>query len=710
MPNVTSQLTVRLIDAVSAPARAVAQAIRGIGTAVDQTNAKRLTLGGAITRMRTEVAAAARDFKRHADDLSRAVSLPVSILTGFGARAVYEYQKVGNAVQAVTGMTDEQRASLEAYGQELNKLFPFTNKEIMQAAFELARAGLNFEQVMGTLRESLNLALAGDIGLGESADIATNVLTAMRLPMETAEQAMQSLIRVNDALAYAAVRSNTDIRMMGDTFKYVGPMAAAAGMSIEEVTAAAMVMANNGIRASEAGVALRSALVRMVKPTKPMLRALEQLNINLDDFVKRGREITAQDVVSSLQVDGIDASQFAAQIEEVLKDPALKGSIPELTTRLVEIIAGDGSVVDKSVLAEAITETLTAAGAEVDFFGFLRALKEKGADIGHIANVFDARQGSRLITLLAGNLEQVLAEVIEQAAGATQRMASTRMKGIVGDVAALAAAFDNLFQAIAKSGVLQTARQAIEWLTGALEDMAKSNPKLLETATYATLAVAAIGPLGILLGGVASALMLLGTAAMFFLRTAGNVGAMAGLGAGAGAAAAGAAGAAAAGAQASRGLMSRVLGWAGIAGTAWGIKELLGAIDPKGNLWGLTEGIDNWFERNFGFNPSRIGGEDNRLAEIQAKLDAIESEASGERTVTERAKIEADASGAQSAAHETMSAYGRQLDKEFAEHERKAREHVKRMLDILNFTAAPRIAPRVDGSTLRGVHADVGVE
>src|SRR5690606_8658943 len=135
-----------------------------------------------------------------------------------------------------------------------------------------------------------------------------------------------------------------------------------------------------------------------------------------------------------------------------------------------------------------------------------------------------------------------------------------------------------------------------------------------------------------------------------------------------------------------------------------------GAIDPKGNLWGLTEGIDNWFERNFGFNPSRIGGEDNRLAEIQAKLDAIESEASGERTVTERAKIEADASGAQSAAHETMSAYGRQLDKEFAQHERKAREHVKRMLDILNFAAAPRMAPRVDGSTLRGVHADVGVE
>src|SRR5690606_14554984 len=203
MPNVTSQLTVRLIDAVSAPARAVAQAIRGIGTAVDQTYAKRLTLGGAITRMRTEVAAAARDFKRHADDLSRAVSLPVSILTGFGARAVYEFQKVGNAVQAVTGMTDAQRESLERLARDLNRLFPFNNQEIMGAAFELGRAGLTFEQIMGALRGTLNLALAGDIGLQESADIATNVMTAMRLPMNMTEQAAESLRQVNDALSYA---------------------------------------------------------------------------------------------------------------------------------------------------------------------------------------------------------------------------------------------------------------------------------------------------------------------------------------------------------------------------------------------------------------------------------------------------------------------------------------------------------------------------
>src|SRR5690606_33997720 len=96
-----------------------------------------------------------RDMRRHTDNIASGVSLPLGLFTGFGARAVYEFSKIGNAVQAVTGMTDEQRESLEGYAQELNKLFPFTNKEIMQAAFELARAGLSFEQVMGTLRGSL---------------------------------------------------------------------------------------------------------------------------------------------------------------------------------------------------------------------------------------------------------------------------------------------------------------------------------------------------------------------------------------------------------------------------------------------------------------------------------------------------------------------------------------------------------------------------
>src|SRR5690606_4597241 len=107
----------------------------------------------------------------------------------------------------------------------------------------------------------------------------------------------------------------------------------------------------------------------------------------------------------------------------------------------------------------------------------------------------------------------------------------------VGKVAEFAAALENLFLAIAKSGVLEGATSAIQSITSALISLGESSPKLLKWGTYAMVAVGVLGPLGILLGGVSSALMMLSAAAAFFLRTTAATGALAGLGAGAGAAA-----------------------------------------------------------------------------------------------------------------------------------------------------------------------------
>jgi len=310
--------------------------------------------------------------------------------------------------------------------------------------------------------------------------------------------------QLNDNLAYASSNSNTDVRMMGETFKYVGPMAAAAGMSIEEVAAASMIMAQNGIRASEAGVAMQSALVRMVRPTKPMIAALDRLNVDIREFVKGGRQISAMDVVTSLASDGIDASGYAKQIEQVLNDPKVNGSLSKLTEKLTNIIGGEGSAVDKSTLAGTITDVLTAAGSEVDLFGFIKELREKGADLGDIARIFDARQGSRLITLLVGDLTKVLDDVQKFGKGSTDRKAKTMMKGIVGDWAEMEASLENLFVAIAEAGVLKSASQAFKWAADGLKSLSETNPKLLEFGTYALLIAGALGPVVMVGAGVLS--------------------------------------------------------------------------------------------------------------------------------------------------------------------------------------------------------------
>ena len=756
MANLTSILTVRLIDAVTAPARAAANSIRGIGTAVDSTNARRLAIGGALTTMVTDVGKATDRLRRNFNNMTSGLSMPASFLTFFGARSVYDFEKTSNALQAVTNVTDVQRKSIQSYAKELNELFPATNSEIMKGAFELGRAGFKYEQIMGSMKGMLNLALAGDIEIKESADIATNILTAMRLPMKTTEQAAASLTRVNDALAYAASNSNTDVRMMGETFKYVGPMAAAAGMSIEQVSAASMVMARNGIRASEAGVAMRSALVRMVRPTKPMLAALERMNVNVNDFVKSGRQISAQDIVSSLAVDGIDASTYAKQIEQVLSDPSINKSLSKLTEKLANVIGGDGSVMDKSKLAETITEALTAAGSEVDFFGFIRALREKGADLGDIARIFDARQGSRLITLLAGDLDKALSDVESGAKGATDRMAKIMMNGIVGDWAAFTASIENLFVTLGESGVLKTASEALKWTADSLKSLSESNPKLLEFGTYAVLIMAALGPIAIVGGGVIS--FFLSLVSLMMLATKFGRGALAVAAATmgvTGATAAGAAGTAAAGATFAgaktkgTSLFGKIIKGAGVVGTAYTINEILGAIDPEGNLWGLTSGIDAWMKEKTGIDPSNVGASVSsaprvspeegrahdlaewqaRQAEIDARLSQIEKNThpsmrdmpniERDNLQTERMMLDqqikdttpqGDAAGGASAADVTMGAYNQAMAQQLAAAKVQMQQFMSEITAMMQTTITPTIRPRLDMSAVSGVHADTGVE
>jgi hypothetical protein len=551
----------------------------------------------------------------------------------------------------------------------------------------------------------------------------------MRLPMKGIEDTAESLRRVNDALSFAAANSNTDVRMMGETFKYVGPMAAAAGMSIEHVAAASMVMAKNGIRASEAGVAMRSALVRMVRPTKPMLAALARLNVNVDDFVKGGRQISAQDVINSLAADGIDATAFATQIEAALKDPKLKSSLAGMTAHLAEIIGGDGSIMDKSKLAEAITDTLTAAGSEVDLFGFIQALREKGADLGDIARIFDARQGARLITLLSGDLLGELEKVNAGAPGATDKMARIRMQGVVGDVAALVAAFENLFLAIAEAGVLKAATDVIKAVTTGLKAMSEASPTLLKLGTYGLMAAGALAPLGFLLGGVVG---LFGTMAstlkLIWRYSAGAIGvlrAAAGLGtaaaaAGVGGAAAGTAAAGAAAGAASKGSkLMRGAGWLGIALLAndviSGIAGKIGEIGKASN--------EAWTPKDPHAMADLLARQaeiDARLAQIDANMhpamrdhfnpekDRLQQERNQLQHRMDSAAPEAEPEKAAAAASETMAAFERAMETGFAQMKAKAAAHMAEMLGIMSIS--PVITPRVSGAGLRGIHADVGIE
>ncbi len=130
-------------------------------------------------------------------------------------------------------------------------------------------AGFTPQAIQAALPGVLNMALAGGVELGETADIGSNILTQFNL---TADQ----MDRVGDTLTAAFTRTNTDLRALGETMKYTGPVAAKLGISLEEAAAMAGMLANNGLRGSDAGTAMRASLSRLASPPKAAADALKR--------------------------------------------------------------------------------------------------------------------------------------------------------------------------------------------------------------------------------------------------------------------------------------------------------------------------------------------------------------------------------------------------------------------------------------------------
>jgi hypothetical protein len=297
-------------------------------------------------------------------------------------------------------------------------------------------------------------------------------------------------------------------------------------MTLEQVAAMTMIMANSGIKGSEAGIAIRSAFVKAAKGGKELDKVMAQLGLNLNDFKKKGREVTARQLVDVLATTGIDARKLTGQIGKALNDPALKAAAPRMVAELSKIISeglGSASIIDKSTLAETISETITGAASTIDLPGLFKKVFEKGGPnaAAFVIRMFDVRQASRLLTLGTGNIEEMHKALLEQSAGYAEKGAAAMLEGTVRPLMELSAALEGLFVNIAKSGVFEAVARTAEAITAITRSMSEANPALLKYGTYAVMAGAAMGVLKTAVSGVAGVFGLLKSSAGL-LRTAGR--------------------------------------------------------------------------------------------------------------------------------------------------------------------------------------------
>lgn len=242
------------------------------------------------------------------------VAAGVTISAGAGiadtVQTYADFEAAMSEVKAISGATSEEFAQLTEKANQMGAVTKFTASESAEAFKYMAQAGWDAKEMMDGIEGLMSLAAASGEDLGTTSDIVTDALTAFGMSAKESG-------RFADVMAMAANATNTDVAKMGDTFKYVAPVAGALGYSIEDTAVAIGLMANNGIKASQAGTSLRSLLTNLTHPVGQAEDAINDLGIsitNADGSVKPLSQ-TLQELRSKFSaLSEAERAQYAAML------------------------------------------------------------------------------------------------------------------------------------------------------------------------------------------------------------------------------------------------------------------------------------------------------------------------------------------------------------------------------------------------------------
>ena len=257
--------------------------------------------------------------------LAKSVTLP---LLGIGTAAVNVTSKFDSAmseVKAISGATGTQFTQLRDKAIEMGDKTKFSATESAEAFKYMAMAGWDTNDMLNSISGVMNLAAASGEDLGTVSDIVTDAMTAFGLAADGTTKVLKDGYNVevsnaehfSDVLAEASSRSNTNVSMMGETFKYVAPLAGTMGYTIEDTAVAIGLMANSSIKGGQAGTALRSLLTRLAKPTKESGTAMDALGIsitNTDGSMKTLSEVIGQMRTSMSGLTQDQKASYAAML------------------------------------------------------------------------------------------------------------------------------------------------------------------------------------------------------------------------------------------------------------------------------------------------------------------------------------------------------------------------------------------------------------
>lgn len=427
----------------------------------------------------------------------------VPIVTGFTAaiKTTADFDAQMSKVKAISGATADEFDTLRDKAREMGEKTKFSATESGEAFEYMAMAGWKSEEMLEGIEGIMNLAAASGEELGKTSDIVTDALTA--LGMSASDSG-----RLADILAAAATNSNTNVAMMGDSFKYAATTAGLLGYSAEDVAVALGLMANSGIKADMAGTSLRNMFNRMAKPTKESAEAMDRLGLSLyddernmyslrqimDQLRQSFTEINMPLEEYNLRLDEMDGLLAAGDITQKQYEKSLKelnlqafGAEGAEKARAAAMLGGTRAMAGLAAIANASTD---------DYEQLTKAIDGSSESFAKLAD------GSVV------PLNEALAsgqEIIEQYNGAAEAMAMTMQDNLNGQLTILKSQLQEL--AISLGDLLMPKirdfvskiQEVVNWLNG-LDDAQKE--QIMKIAAI----VAAVGPVLLIIGNVVKVL------------------------------------------------------------------------------------------------------------------------------------------------------------------------------------------------------------
>ncbi|WP_373215113.1 phage tail tape measure protein [Blautia obeum] len=364
-------------------------------------------------------------------------------VSGFAATAIKagsDFEAGMSKVQAISGASGDEIAKLADKAKEMGAKTKFSATESAEAMQYMAMAGWKTGDMLNGIEGIMNLAAASGEDLASTSDIVTDALTAFG---EAADQSG----KFADALAAAASNSNTNVAMLGESFKYVAPVAGALGYSYQDVSVALGLMANSGIKASMAGTSLRQLFTNLAKPTDSMAAAMDYLGISLQDDEENMKSLmdVMQDFRKSFGKCQMPMDEFQSKLAE-------------LDTQYA-----NGELTEKKYNKALQDLTEKAYGAE-------GALKAKYA-----ATLAGTQGMSGLLAIVNSSDDDFdkLTEAIYNSDGAAEKMADTMNDNLQGAITLAKSALESVQIALYEK-VQEPMKDTVKTVTSMLEDMNNS--------------------------------------------------------------------------------------------------------------------------------------------------------------------------------------------------------------------------------------------